>query len=508
MDFLVEHKLRHEGLRNKIVSAEQAAAFIEDGMALGLSGFTRAGDVKAIPLALAARANTESFQVDVYTGASTGPEIDHFMTEAGIIRRRGPYQGAALMRQKVNEGSVIYADAHLSHTPELVRQGIYGPLDFAIIEASAITEDGYLIPTTSLGNSPIYVEQAKEILIELNVAHTDHLEGIHDVYVPKKWGERQPIPLTQAADRIGTPGIPLDISKVRGIVVTNIPDVPSPITPSDADTDQMAQHLIDFLRQEIRAGRMEENLPPLQAGVGAVANAVMRGFKDSEFTDLELYSEVLQDSMFELIDEGKVKVACGASITLSEGMSSMVFSNFERYAPKLILRPQEISNNPELIRRLGLIAINTAIEVDIYGNVNSTHVSGTKMMNGIGGSGDFTRNARLGIFVTKSAAKNGDVSSIVPMVSHHDHTEHDVDVIVTEQGVADLRGLAPKERVARIIDHCAHPEYKAQLWQYYQDACEVAGNHHLPHDLEQAFSWHTRLRNTGSMKVNTAVKTH
>jgi succinyl-CoA:acetate CoA-transferase len=95
-----------------------------------------------------------------------------------------------------------------------------------------------------------------------------------------------------------------------------------------------------------------------------------------------------------------------------------------------VLRPQEISNHPEVIRRLGLITINTALECDIYGNVNSTHVGGTHMMNGIGGSGDFARNAHLSVFVTKSIAKNGAISSIVPMVTHVDHTEHDTDIIV------------------------------------------------------------------------------
>ena len=139
--------------------------------------------------------------------------------------------------------------------------------------------------------------------------------------------------------------------------------------------------------------------------------------------------------MFDLIDAGKVKFASGSSITLSEEHRKRVYGNIEKYADKLILRPQEISNHPEIIRRLGLISINTALELDIYGNVNSTHVSGTRMMNGIGGSGDFARNARLGIFVTKSYAKGGKISSIVPLVSHVDHTEHDVDVIVTEQGV-------------------------------------------------------------------------
>ena len=210
----------------------------------------------------------------------------------------------------------------------------------------------------------------------------------------------------------------------------------------------MANILLDFFRSEIKAGRLTNELMPLQSGVGSVANAVLDGFADSEFENLVVASEVLQDAVFNLIDAGKVSFACCNFYYITEELQEKVYGNFEKYADKICLRPQEISNHPELIRRLGLISINTALELDIYGNVNSTHVSGTKMMNGIGGSGDFARNARLGIFVTKSYAKGGAISSIVPMVSHVDHTEHDVDVIVTEQGIADLRGLAPKERAS------------------------------------------------------------
>lgn len=174
-----------------------------------------------------------------------------------------------------------------------------------------------------------------------------------------------------------------------------------------------------------------------------------------------------------------------------------VYGNFEKYRDKLILRPQEISNHPEIIRRLGLISINTALEFDIYGNVNSTHVSGTKMMNGIGGSGDFARNARLSIFVTKSIAKGGRISSVVPFATHVDHTEHDVDIVVTEQGYADLRGLAPRERAPRIIENCVHPMYKEKMRDYYMEALARGGQ--TPHVLEQAFSWHAKLAQTGTM---------
>jgi len=497
---LAHQKIRHVALQDKIVSAQEAASWIKDGMLLGMSGFTRAGDAKVVPLALVDKAKVEKFQVDVYTGASLGPEVDQQMAEAGIIRKRAPYQGDPAIRRLINNGEVLYTDAHVSHNAELIRQGIVGPIDFAIIEAAAITEDGLLIPTTSVGNSPIIVQMAKEIIIELNVAHPASLEGIHDIYIPDIQGRREPISLTSAGNRIGNVGIPLDITKVRGIVLSEIADAPSTIVQPDEETAIMAEHLLQFLRDEMAAGRLTKSLGPLQSGVGSVANAVLNGFLQSEFEDLEIYSEVLQDAVFELIDAGKVKSASGTSITLSQERGKMVYSQLENYVDRLILRPQEISNHPEIIRRLGLISVNTALEVDIYGNVNSTHVSGTKMMNGIGGSGDFARNARLGIFVTKSYAKGGNVSSIVPMVSHVDHTEHDVDVIVTEYGVADLRGLAPKERVPLIINNCAHPDYRQQLWAYYDAAVEKTGDHHTPHLLEEALSWHVHLAKTNSMK--------
>lgn len=499
MNESVFKKIRNEQLKGKVVTAEEAASWIKDGMKLGMSGFTRAGDAKVIPMALVERAKTEKFKVDVYTGASLGPEVDQHMAEAGIINKRLPFQADKGIRNKINADEITYVDQHLSHTAELVRQGIVGPIDFAIIEAVAITEDGMIIPTTSVGNSAIFVQEAKNVIIELNVSHPEGLEGMHDIYLPAQQGERQPIPLTSASDRIGSIGIPVDLDKVKGIVVATVTDAPSTIVPPDEETAVMANHLTNFLREEIKAGRLTESLAPLQSGVGSVANAVLNGFVDSEFKDLEVYSEVLQDAVFDLIDAGKVKFASGCSITLAEEKGKQVYGELDKYRDKLVLRPQEISNHPEIIRRLGLISINTALECDIYGNVNSTHVSGTRMMNGIGGSGDYARNARLGIFVTKSYAKGGKISSIVPFVSHVDHTEHDVDVIVTEQGYADLRGLAPKERVHAIIENCAHPDYRQQLRDYFNEAVAQTGGHQTPHILEKAFSWYTNLAKNGTM---------
>jgi succinyl-CoA:acetate CoA-transferase len=496
----VENKLsrvRDVRLHDRIVSAEEAASWIKDGMTLGLSGFTKSGDAKAVPYALVERAKTEKFKVNVYTGASLGSDVDKLMVEAGIVRKRLPFQAEPAMRKAINKGEILYVDNHLSQTPEWIRQGAIDPIDFAILDAVAITEDGLIIPSTSVGNNLIFAQFAKKVIVEVNLAHPESLIGIHDCYAPAKQGERGPIPITKVDDRIGEIGIRVDPEKIAGIVFTNQADSPSSIVPPDEETVIMANHLLDFLRGEIKAGRLTEKLAPLQSGVGSIANAVFHGFLNSEFTDLEVYSEVLQDSVFDLMDAGKIKFASGCSFTLSEARNKTLFTDFEKYRDKIILRPQEISNHPELIRRMGLISINTALEVDIYGNVNSTHVMGTNMMNGIGGSGDFARNARLGIFVTKSIAKDGKISSIVPFVSHVDHTEHDVDVIVTEQGYADLRGLAPRERAELIIEKCAHPMYREQLREYYREALERGGQ--TPHVLEKAFSWHINYQKNGTM---------
>ncbi|KZE37521.1 acetyl-CoA hydrolase [Bhargavaea cecembensis] len=496
-------RIENEALRNRVVTPEEAASWIGDGMTLGLSGFTRAGDVKAVPFALVDRAKENGFKVNVFTGASLGSDVDTLFAEAGIVNKRIPFQADPTMRKSINNGDMFFVDQHLSHTAELVRSGVMGPIDFAIVEAVAVKEDGTIIPTTSVGNSSLFATHAKNIIVEINMAQTPLLEGIHDIYEPGKQGERGPIPLEKADDRIGELGIKVDPELIRGVVFTDQADSPSTIVQPDEETKIMANHLLDFLRKEIELGRLDETLAPLQSGIGSVANAVLHGMIDSEFKNLEVYSEVLQDAVFDLIDAGKVDFASCCSITLSDEKMKQVFGNFEQYRDKLIMRPQEMSNHPEVIRRLGLISINTALEFDIYGNVNSTHVSGTKMMNGIGGSGDFARNARLAIFVTKSVAKGGNISSIVPFVSHTDHTEHDVDIVVTEQGYADLRGLAPRERVPLIIENCVHPDYKQQLWAYYQEALERGGQ--TPHVLEKAFSWHQHLAEHGTMKMEKEV---
>ena len=489
--------IRNKAFLDKIVSAEEAASWIEDGMTLGMSGFTLFGEPKEFPMALSKRAENEEFKVNLYTGASLGPAADESMAKAGIINLRLPYQGNPVMRNKINSGEMYYIDQHLSHTAEEVRKGTLGKIDYAIIEAAAITEEGLIIPTGSVGNSPIFVQKAENVIIELNTTAPRAYEGIHDIYVLPDQGERKEIPLYSVSDRIGEIGIRVDPDKVKGVILSEQPDIPSPLFEPNEETQRIADHLLDFLASEVEKGNLPNSLAPLQSGVGSVANAVLNGMRHAQFRDVEVYSEVLQDGVFDLIDAGIVKFAAGTAFSLSKKRVDTLAEDLEKYKDKILFRPQEISNHPENIRRLGVISFNTAIEVDIYGNVNSTHVNGSRVMNGIGGSGDFARNARYTIFVTPSLAKDGKISAIVPMVSHVDHTEHDVDVIITEHGYADIRGLPPRKRVEKIIE-VAHPMYRDQLRAYFEEAKEKVGGH-TPHMLDKAFSFHNNLKEKGTM---------
>ncbi len=493
-------RLRNECAFSLICSAEDAANMIEDGMAVGISGFTNAGYPKAVPHALAEQAKTgRKVKIDLYSGASVGPEVDTELTEAAVIGKRIPYQTNSVLRKSINAGDVGYIDMHLGRSPEFVAAGHVRKPDIALVEALAITENGDLVPTTSVGNTPAYVAEADAVIVEIAMAKPLELEGMADVYMCEKPPLRQPIPLTHPGERIGTPYIKCGWDKIKAIVLSDKTDLTRPLAAISEDSKKIGENIIKFLEGEVSEGRLGKSLLPIQSGVGSVANAVLYGLRDSEFENLTCYTEVIQDSMLDLVKCGKAIVASCTALAPSPEAQVEFFKDIDFYKEHIIFRPQEISNSIEVSHRLGLIAMNTALEVDIYGNVNSTHVQGKKIMNGIGGSGDFSRSASLVIFTTSSVAKDGAISSIVPMCPHVDHTEHEVMVIVTEQGYADLRGLTPKERAVAIIENCAHPDYRDALMDYFNRACAEAPCQ-TPHILDEALSWHSRFEKTGSMK--------
>ena len=487
----------------KFMSAEEAASFVNHGDIIGFSGFTPAGCPKDVPTAIAKRAEEfhaqgKEFKIGMYTGASTGDSLDGALARAYAVSFRTPYQSNKDMRAALNSGEVEYYDLHLSALALSLRYGFIKPPKFAIIEVCDLNENGEVVLTSGVGISPTIANLAEYVILELNHYHPKELKGLHDIYEAGNPPNRREIPIYSASDRIGSATLKIDPKKILCVVETNRPDETGGFTPTDEVTDRIGDNVAAFLASELKLNKIPGGFVPIQSGVGNIANALLASLgKNQDIPPFEMYTEVIQDSVIELMRSGRVKFASGCSLTVSNEVLKGMYDDFDFFRDKLVLRPQEISNSPEIARRLGLISINTALEADIFGNVNSTHVMGQKMMNGIGGSGDFTRNSYFSIFTTPSTAKGGKISAIVPMVSHNDHSEHSVKVLITEHGVADLRGRSPRTRAQMIIENCVDPAYKQLLWDYLK-LSEGKGVH-TPLNLAGALGMHIQFEKSGNM---------
>ena len=489
------------------LSADEAAQLIGRDSLVAFSGFTPAGAAKAVPLALAQRARAlhnigRPFQIRVLTGASTGPSLDDALAETDAISWRAPYQSSVPLRKRINDGRVDFVDMHLSHVPQSVLFGFFGKIDFAVIEASRVTSDGRVYLTNSIGASPTFLQAADKVIIELNRSASAKISEMADIVISKPPPYRPALDLDYPLQRIGKTFARVDPEKIIGIVETEQHDELTEFTPPDATSNAIAWHVVHFLLEEMASGRIPPEMLPIEVGVGNLANAVLAGLgKHPDIPELVMYTEVFQSAAFELMKQEKMSGASTTALNLTPTQMADLIHEIDYYGPRIVLRPQEISNNPAVVRQVGVIAINTALEVDLYGHVNSTHVMGRLMVNGIGGSGDFARNAYLSIFMCPSTAKRGTISTVVPMCTHVDHSEHSVHVVVTEHGLADLRGLSPAVRAQRIIDQCAHPHYREYLHKYIRGASQG----HIRHNLGRCFELHQNLLRYGSMLPDSSL---
>ena len=485
-----------------ILTAEEAASLVNHDETIGFSGFTPAGAAKVIPTAIAGRAMLEheagrEFKVGVITGASTGPSLDGALAKADAIKFRTPYQSDKDLRNSINAGKTHFFDMHLSLLPQYVRYGFLGKIDWAVVEAADVSVDGKVLLTTSVGAAPTFLTQAKKVLIEVNARHPKELLGFHDIYEPDSPPYRRPIPICNAEDRIGTQRVWVDPKKIMGVVHSDRPDEVKDFSPVTPVTTKIGQNVAEFLASEILNGHIPKSFLPIQSGVGNVANAVLGAMGEHpDIPRFQMYTEVIQDAVIDLVKSDRCSFVSGVSLTVTDPVLQSIYDNIDFFRRRLLLRPQEIANNPEIVRRIGIISVNTALEADIFGNINSTHVLGQKMMNGIGGSGDFTRNAYISIFTCPSTAKDGKISAIVPMCSHMDHSEHSVQVLVTEHGIADFRGKDPRERAALVIENCVDPSYRDLLWTYFR----LTENGHTPQSFRSAFAFHEAFLETGDMR--------
>ena len=486
----------------KFITADEAAALVQHDDNVGFSGFTPAGCPKVVPGAIARRAEAEHaagrpFKIGMFTGASTGDRLDGALARAEAVKFRTPYQSNKDMRTGINAGANPYFDMHLSMVAQELRYGFLGKVDVAIVEAADVTEDGEIVPTCGVGILPTICRLADKIIVELNDKHPKEIRGMHDLAEPLDPPHRRDIAIYSPSDRVGDTCIKVDPAKIVGVVRTSEPNDEGGFAPLDEVTQAIGNNVAQFLVSEMEAGRLPKEFLPLQSGVGNVANAVLGALGDNEkIPAFNVYTEVIQDAVIALMKKGRVKFASGCSLSVTRPVIQDIYANLDFFKDKLLLRPQEYSNNPEVVRRLGIITINTALEADIFGNINSTHVNGTRMMNGIGGSGDFARNGYLSIFTTPSTAKDGKISAFVPMVSHLDHSEHSVKIIITEYGIADLRGKSPRQRAEEIIEKCVHPDYK----QLLRDYLELGVKGQTPQNLDACFAFHREVATSGDMR--------
>ena len=510
-------RIRKTTLHERIMTAEETIPFFRNGMDLGWSGFTPVGYPKVVPLALADYVEKNNLQgkmrFNLFIGASIGAEVEDRWASLQMTDKRWPYQSGKVVQKQVNDGTVRMADKHLSLYAQDLAYGFYtkqrgGGFDLGLIEASGIAEDGSIILAGSVGVAPEVIQNSDKLIIEINTA-IPSFEGLHDIVMSDRPPFKRPYLVTRVDDRVGTLTVPCDPDKIVAIVESRMTDRGRPLAPPDAVSEQIAAHIIDFFQFEVKAGRLPKNLLPLQSGVGNIANAVVGGLARGPFTGVEVWTEVLQDTMLDFFDSGKLNFASATSLSLSEPGFKRLYDNWEKYTSRVVLRPIQYSNHPEPIRRLGVIAMNTPAEFDIYGHANSTLINGSRMINGIGGSGDFLRNAFLSIMHTPSTRPSKSdptgISCVVPFATHVDHTEHDLDVYVTEQGLADLRGLSPRERAQEIIDKCVHPDYQPIIQEYFERArreCFAAGTGHEPHMLFKVFKMQQHLAEHGTMKIS------
>lgn len=477
-------------LKNRVMSAEQAAKFVESGMTVAFSGFST-GLPKVVPFEIA---KLDVKNLTLLCGAALGPETFKAITDAGVLRGYVGFQFDPSLKNLINNGNIDYIDCHLGHFARKIRNGDYGKIDLSIIECAKINADGSIVPSMSIGMVNVLFECSEKIILELNSHIPLDIEGFHDVCGADAKA------VEAVMERVGEPYYRCDTGKIAAIVETEEEELSHIFVPINEVYENMARNMVDCLGKEISEGRIIPEFN-LQVGMGGVANSVLSCLHKGNYKNLKMYTEVFSDPALKLLEEGLITEVSTTCLDLSKEGIEKIFSNPAFYRDRIVIRSLERSNGAQSIQNMNVVSMNTAVEVDIYGNVNSTNVMGSNMIFGIGGSNDFARNAKLTVFLTPSTAKDGKISCIVPMVSHVDSSEHDTDIIVTEYGYADLRGLSPKKRAALLIEKCAHPDYRQQLRDYYNGAVKICDYSHTPHNLFEAFSMHRQYIEEGTMKA-------
>ena len=485
----------HSSLKNKVVSHQEAAAMIRDGNVVAVSGYTSAGDPKGVLLELANLCEKKKLSsIDLISAAQLSNEVENRLAKSGLLQRRAPFSTSSEIRNLANMEQLHYVEVQMSKMPRLVRNGAFGEIDFAIIEAMAIGKNGDVVLTSSVGMSPQFCMQAKNIIIEINSAQPEELFGVHDLY---ETNIHMGGALHTVHERIGKKVMHVDVDKIKAIVFSDINDELPKKTISTTGEIQIANQLQYFLRNNYA----HDQLAPIQTGIGNLSKTIIKSFDDGYYDNVDYFCGALQEEMVCQLKKGIARYLSGSSVAITNE-TKLCFKELGKELPKhLFLRDMEISNGAASIASVGLIALNTGLEMDMFGNLNSSHVFGSRVINGIGGGATFAQNSILSVVLLESSKKNGNISTFVPRIPHIDIVHHDVDVVISEQGIADLRGKDDIECALEIIKQCAHPDYKEELYKELRQAIRIDLGHH-PINYRKGCEWHARLAATGSMKVD------
>ncbi|MBF0428063.1 MAG: GNAT family N-acetyltransferase [Magnetococcales bacterium] len=335
-------------------------------------------------------------------------------------------------RNAVSAGIADYTPCFLSEIPSLFTDGIL-PLDVALIQVSPPDQYGYC----SLGPSVDIVssawKSARTVIAQINPS------------VPRTFGQSF-----------------IHISAIHAYIEE---DRPIPILPPP-QLDDVAVRIGQYVAQLIEDGST------LQMGIGRIPDAVLRNL--THHKNLGIHTEMFSDGVIELIRSGVInnlhKSLHPGKIIASFCMGTKKLYDFVHENPHIEFHPSEYVNKPTVIaKNKNMVAINSAIEVDLSGQVVSDSV-GRRFYSGIGGQVDFIRGSAMSlggrpIIALPSTAKNGTISKIVPFLTEGSGvvtSRGDVHYVVTENGIATLRGKSIRERALELIK-VAHPDFRDTL---------------------------------------------
>jgi acyl-CoA hydrolase len=490
-------RVKDVDLLDKVMDAEDAVRkFVAGSKAIAISGMTGTGYPKVVPRAMSEYVERagERFDVVVYGAGTVGVDLEEHLSRIGVRRRFPIGASAEVTRKLVNSREFEAYDMWLTEYSRWLRDDVltrrFSGIDIAIVEATGVTEEG-LVLGTSVDAIPVFIEKARGVIVELSLVKP-YMLGLHDIYVPKI---NEVIPVRSVLDRIGDRVVKVPKSKVMAVVPSTIDDQRGAYSPGGDIDRRVVENIVDFLSKEASEDpNLRTDYVTLQPAAGPIASLLADRIHEIGFS-LSIWGEIASVRWLKTLS-GNVKAISGSAIyTLpgDERLREEFYENIDEFKDRVVLRPQAISNSPEIISRFYHINVQQAIEVDVYGQVNITYI-GDRFIVGVGGSGDHAKASYITIVALPSITGSG-LPRVVPLVYHVDLVDHDVDIIVTDQGWADLRGLSPLEKARAIIEECAHPSYKDILWDYLETVVKKTG--HRPVDLRKAVEFREKLFASG-----------